>query len=173
MAKSVHSFKIVNGEMKVAKRGFIDGQWGLHHDDDGNVATGFSGAEKSFEYFQNPTVYGSIKFTDELEKDFNTVWPIDNIPDTQGSPRRLRKNNTLNHFTAGCGHTVYRSHLMAKFYVTYLLNEPLGRLIRMAKVDTSHGFKQMKNIFPQSEFICSSDPNFFPVNLKTGPDGSL
>ena len=173
MTKSELSFKIVDGKPQKGNRGFLNGQWGLHHDDDGNLATGFSGMEKSFEYFQHPTVYGMPNFPNELEKDFNIVWPIDKIPDTQAGPRRLRADHSLNHFTAACGHTVYRGELMPEFYGNYLVAEPVGRLVRMAKVDTSLGFKQMRNVYPKSEFIRSSDANFRPVNLKTGPDGAL
>jgi glucose/arabinose dehydrogenase/mono/diheme cytochrome c family protein len=173
MTKASERFRIVDGKVEKSTYGYLNGQWGLHHDDDGNFAVGFSGAEKSFEYFQNPIIYGASKFPNELEKDFNTVWPIDNIPDTQGGVRRLRKDNTLNHMTAACGHTVYRGELMPEFYGNYLVAEPVGRLIRMAKVDTSLGFKQMRNVAPNSEFIRSTDANFRPVNLKTGPEGAL
>ena len=173
LTKSGERFKMVDGKVEKSSYGYLNGQWGLHHDDDGNFAVGFSGAEKSFEFFQYPIVYGAAKFPDELEKDFNTVWPIDNIPDTQGGARRFREDNTLNHMTAACGHTVYRGELMPEFYGNYLVAEPVGRLIRMAKVDTSLGFKQMRNVYPNAEFIRSTDPNFRPVNLKTGPEGAL
>ncbi|MDD7983980.1 c-type cytochrome [Lentisphaera marina] len=173
MTKAGERFRMIDGKVEKSNYGYLNGQWGLHHDDDGNFAVGFSGAEKSFEFFQYPIIYGASKFPDELEKDFNTVWPIDNIPDTQGGRRRLRDNDTLNHMTAACGHTVYRGELMPEFYGNYLVAEPVGRLIRMAKVDTSLGFKQMRNVAPNSEFIRSTDPNFRPVNLKTGPDGAL
>ena len=75
--------------------------------------------------------------------------------------------------TAACGHTVYRGELMPEFYGNYLVTEPVGRLVRMAKVDTSQGFRQMQKVYPKSEFIRSKDANFRPVNLKTGPDGAL
>lgn len=171
--KSDFSLKIVDGKVQKAFRGNLKGQWGLGHDDDGNLAIGAAGPEKSFQYFQAPVHYSNYRFPNELEKDFNKVWPIDNIPDTQGGQRRLREDNTLNHVTAACGQTVYRGELMPEFYGNYLLAEPVGRLIRMAKVDTSLGFKQMRNVFPNSEFIRSTDANFRPVNLKTGPDGAL
>jgi glucose/arabinose dehydrogenase/mono/diheme cytochrome c family protein len=171
--KSEFSLKIVDGKVQKAYRGNLKGQWGLGHDDDGNLAIGAAGYEKSFEHFQNPVLYSNSKFPNELEKDFNKVWPIDNIPDTQGGHRRLRKDNTLNNVTAACGQTVYRGELMPEFYGNYLLAEPVGRLIRMAKVDTSLAFKQMRNAYPNSEFIRSTDANFRPVNLKTGPDGAL
>jgi len=173
MTKSSTRLRILDGKLVVRNGQHINAQWGLNHDDDGHLSGGFSGAEKSFEFFQTPPVYGLAKFPDELEKDFNVVWPIDNIPDSQGGARRFRADNTLNHVTAACGHGVYRGDLMPEFYGNYVLAEPVGRLIRMAKVDTSLGFRQMRNVFPNSEFIRSTDANFRPINLKTGPDGAL
>lgn len=171
--KGSERLRIVDGEVIEDKRGNITTQWGLDHDDDGNISSGYSGAEKSFQYFQNPIVYTKSQFPNELEKDFNAVWPIDNIPDTQGGRRRLRDDNTLNHMTGACGHGVYRGELMPEFYGKYLLAEPVGRLVRMANIDISQGFRQLKNAYPKSEFIRSADANFRPVNIKTGPDGAL
>ncbi len=173
MTKSSTRLRILDGKVEERKGTHINAQWGLHHDDDGHLSGGFSGAERSFECFQTPPVYGMAKFPNELEKDFNVVWPIDNIPDSQGGKRRFRSDNTLNHVTAACGHGVYRGDLMPEFYGNYVLAEPVGRLIRMAKVDTSLGFRQMRNVYPKSEFIRSTDANFRPVNLKTGPEGAL
>jgi hypothetical protein len=46
-------------------------------------------------------------------------------------------------------------------------------VIRMAKVDKSNGYRQVSTPYPKSELIRSTDANFRPVNLKTGPDGAL
>ncbi|WP_425481057.1 DUF7133 domain-containing protein [Rubritalea marina] len=172
-SKGGERFRMRDGKVERIFSRSSNTQWGLDHDDDGNFATGFSGLEVSFQYFQTPIAYSSSKFPGELEEGFNEVWPIDNIPDTQGGRRRLRENNTLNHVTAACGHGVYRGDLMPEFYGSYLLCEPVGRLIRRANVDTSKGYKVMKNAYPKSEFIRSTDANFRPINLRTGPDGAL
>jgi glucose/arabinose dehydrogenase/mono/diheme cytochrome c family protein len=173
ITKGNKRFKIVDGKVISDDRGSISTQWGLGCDDDGHFSTGHSGREKSFQYFQTPTRYTHAEFPNELEEDFNTVWPIDNIPDSQGGRARLREDNTLNHMTAACGHGVYRGGLMPEFYGNYLICEPVGRLVRMAKVDKSKGYRQLRNPYPKSEFIRSTDANFRPVNLKTGPDGAL
>ena len=173
LTKGTKRFKIVDGKVITDDRGNVSTQWGLACDDDGHFATGHSGREESFQYFQTPTKYTRAEFPNELEEDFNTVWPIDNIPDAQGGRARLREDNTLNHMTAACGHGVYRGELMPEFYGNYLICEPVGRLVRMAKVDKSGGYRQLSNPYPKSEFIRSTDANFRPVNLKTGPDGAL
>jgi len=173
ITKGRERFTEKNGRVIVDKNTPIKSQWGLAADDDGHFASAQSGAEESFQFFQTPTIYSQSTYPNELEEDFNTVWPIDNIPDTQGGAVRLRKNNTLNHFTAACGHGVYRGELMPEFYGNYLVCEPVGRLVRMAKFNKDLPYKQLGNVFPQSEFLRSTDANFRPVNIKTGPDGAL
>ena len=171
--KGSERFRVTDGKVVMNRSRPLNTQWGLDHDDDGHFSSGFSGREVSFQYFQTPIVYSSSTFPGELEEGFDTVWPIDNIPDSQGGEKRLREDNTLNHVTAACGHGVYRGDLMPEFYGNYLLCEPVGRLIRRAEVDKSQGFSILRNPYPKSEFIRSTDANFRPVNLKTGPDGAL
>ena len=52
-----------------------------------------------------------------------------------------------------------------------LFAEPVGRLIRRAKIVKTDGLTQLRNAYPGSEFILGTDPLFRPVNMKTGPDG--
>jgi mono/diheme cytochrome c family protein len=54
-----------------------------------------------------------------------------------------------------------------------LFAEPVGRLIRRTKIDVKDGVTYLRNAYPKSEFIRSTDPNFRPVNLTTAPDGTL
>jgi hypothetical protein len=51
--------------------------------------------------------------------------------------------------------------------------EPVGRLIRRAKIIDDSGAVILKNAYDQREFLASSDMNFRPVNSATGPDGCL
>ena len=54
-----------------------------------------------------------------------------------------------------------------------LFAEPVGRMIRRSKVVVSEGLTQLRNAYPNSEFILSTDPLFRPVNMMTAPDGTL
>ena len=54
-----------------------------------------------------------------------------------------------------------------------LFAEPVGRLIRRAKIVKTEGLTQLRNAYPGSEFILSSDPLFRPVNIRTAPDGTV
>jgi mono/diheme cytochrome c family protein len=51
--------------------------------------------------------------------------------------------------------------------------EPVGRLIRRAKVVDSAGMTMVKNAYDRQEFLASSDLNFRPINTVTGPDGCM
>jgi mono/diheme cytochrome c family protein len=135
--------------------------------------SGSAGGEQSFNSFQQPWRYGSYDPPKQLEDDFQTVWPIAKIPDTQGGGRRLREDNTLNHFTAGCGHSIYRGTATPAFKGSLFICEPVGRLVRRAVSENINGKRVLSNPHGQGEFIRSVDPNFRPVNSATGPDGCL
>ena len=57
--------------------------------------------------------------------------------------------------------------------VDLLFAEPVGRLVRRSKVVVTDGLTQLRNAYPKSEFIRSTDPLFRPVNMITAPDGTL
>ena len=56
---------------------------------------------------------------------------------------------------------------------TCSISEPVGRLIRRARIVKNEGLTQLRNVYPGSEFILSTDPLFRPVNITTAPDGSI
>ena len=53
----------------------------------------------------------------------------------------------------------------------YLINEPVARIIRRAKVINVDGKTHLENAYDRKEFIASTDFYFRPVNTYTGPDG--
>jgi mono/diheme cytochrome c family protein len=151
------------------------GQWGLAQDDNGKLWWSNAGGERGLWRFQTHVAYGSFDVDGELERDFLTVWPLVPIPDVQGGTIRFRPvEKTLNHFTGCCGQEIYRGdRLPEDLRGDALLCEPVGRLIRRAKVTVKDGVTILSNAYPGSEFIRSTDPNFRPVNMTTGPDGCL
>ena len=54
-----------------------------------------------------------------------------------------------------------------------LFTEPVGRLIRRARIVKTEGLTQLRNVYPGSEFMLSTDPLFRPVNISTAPDGTI
>lgn len=155
------------------------GQWGLTQDNYGKPWFVNAGGERGPVNYQHPILYGkSGHFKDQAEKSFKEVFPICPIPDVQGGAKRLKPfkggGEVLNHFTATCGQDIYRGDRLPKdLQGDLLFAEPVGRLIRRAKVEVRDGVTFLSNASKEGEFIRSSDPNFRPVNMVTAPDGTL
>ena len=107
-AMSAFRYRVVNGRVISERMPASSGQWGLTHDNVGRLFYSFAGGENPAGDFQRPLVYGQIRLPGEQAPGFREVFPIDNIPDTQGGRGRLRANNTLNRFTASCGQSIFR-----------------------------------------------------------------
>ncbi|WP_411274958.1 c-type cytochrome [Daejeonella sp.] len=150
------------------------GQWGITHDNYGRLFYSSAGGEVPIQRFQINPVYGSLNLKDQYSNEFAAVWPIISTPDVQGGLPRLRPDSTLNRFTASCGQSIFRGDALPKDLVgDYIVCEPVGRLIRRAKLINIKGKSIVQNAYYQQEFIASSDMNFRPVNSYTGPDGTL
>jgi mono/diheme cytochrome c family protein/glucose/arabinose dehydrogenase len=151
-----------------------NGQWGLTHDNFGRLFFSSAGGEVPALGFQINPVYGRLEFNDQYTKEFNEVWPIIKTPDVEGGLKRLRADTTLNHFTASCGQVIFRGdRLPQDLQGDLLISEPVGRLIRRAKVINKNGKITLENAYQKEEFIASTDMNFRVVNMYTGPDGNL
>jgi len=150
------------------------GQWGLTQDDMGSMFYSAAGAENPAYGFQQPAAYGEYNPPGRLSEGFIEPWPIVGTPDVQGGPRRLREEGTLNYFTGVAGQEVYRGHkLPPSTYGDLFIPEPVGRLIRRAKIKNENGKKVLYNVYDKVEFMASTDLNFRPIQAKTGPDGAL
>ena len=80
----------------------------------------------------------------------------------------------LNHLTAASGSDIVRAHRVpADLRGDLLISEPVGRLIRRARIVKDGGLTQLRNAYPGAEFITSTDPLFRPINITTAPDGSV
>ena len=154
------------------------GQWGLAQDDYGKMWWSNAGGEKGIWNYQAPILYAAINVKQQKSETFDTVWPIVALGDFQGGPGRFHspEDKRLNHFTGCAGQTIYRGDRLPKeLYGNVFLPEPVGRLIRRATVEIKDGITTVANPYEEqmSEFIRSSDPNFRPLNMTTGPDGCL
>ncbi len=151
------------------------GQWGLSQDDYGKMWFVDAGGERGPVNFQVPIHYGAFSVNDQEEPDFLTVWPAPMIADMQGGTRRVRLPiGSLNHVTASNGPSIVRTDRYPEdMQGDLLFCEPVGRLIRRAKIVKTEGLTQLRNAYPGSEFILSTDPLFRPVNTRVGPDGMI
>ncbi|WP_276165956.1 DUF7133 domain-containing protein [Zobellia alginiliquefaciens] len=153
-----------------------NGQWGVSQDDYGKVWYVNAGRELGPLNFQQILQYGPLSLKGEGKDLWQTVWPIDKIPDTQGGRKRLRNDNTLNHFTGTCGPAIFRGdRLPEEVQGELFFCEPVGRLIRRSQIDDSSGKTILSNPYEKDkgEFIRTTDAYFRPVNMSTGPDGCL
>jgi cytochrome c551/c552/glucose/arabinose dehydrogenase len=167
-------YRYVNGKLEADTMLTGSGQWGLGNDDYGRLYYSSAGGEVAAYSFQLNPLYGKYEVNGQLDGDFNAVWPIIATPDVQGGLGRLRPDSTLNHFTASCGQSVFRGNALPEdLNGDLLICEPVGRLIRRAKVMNRDGVRILQNAYNKEEFIASTDMNFRPVNTATGPDGCL
>lgn len=169
-------FRYVNGMLKPdSLHSGSNGQWGLTHDNYGRLFYSRGGGENAGSGFQINPKYGALEFADAYnEETFSPVWSRISNPEVQGGPPRLRPDSTLNHFTSGNGQSIFRGdRLPADLVGDYLINEPVARIIRRAKVVNREGKTYLENVYDHKEFIASTDFFFRPVNTYTGPDGLL
>ena len=150
------------------------GQWGLAQDDWGKPWFSQGGGEKGVWNFQTHVAYGAINVKEQWADDWMTVWPAIGLADVQGGKGRFRPDDwTLNHFTATCGHEIYRGDKLPELAGNVFVPEPVGRLIRRGIVEVKDGITTLTNPHGKGEFIRSTDAHFRPVDMKTGPDGCL
>jgi putative membrane-bound dehydrogenase-like protein len=168
-------FKYKNGMLQAdSMHSGPGGQWGVTHDDYGRLFLTSAGSENPLVRVQMNPSYGGLDVPDQVNNEFQLVWPIMATPDVQGGLPRLRADSTLNHFTGACGQSIYRGNTLPKDLVgDYIICEPVARLIRRAKVINLKGKIIVQNAYYRQEFIASTDMNFRPVNSYTGPDGNL
>ena len=169
-------FRFENGILKAdSLPSGSGGQWGLTHDNYGRLFYSHGGGENAGSGFQINPKYGSLDFVDAYdEARFSPVWSLISNPEVQGGLGRLRKDSTLNHFTSANGQAIFRGDRLPSDLVgDYLINEPVARIIRRAKVINNQGKTHLENVYERKEFIASTDFYFRPVNLYTGPDGCL
>lgn len=168
-------YKYVNGKLEAERlHENAGGQWGLATDDYGRIFYSVAGADNPASNFHQNPFYGRLDMKNQYDEFFQQPWPIIASSDVQGGLKRLRPDSTLNHFTGCTGQSIYRGDkLPADLEGDYILCEPVGRLVRRAKVKDVDGKITLENAYYKKEFIASADVNFRPVNSATGPDGCL
>lgn len=167
-------YRYTRGKIETDKLKAHYGQWGIAADDTGRMIFNTAGGENPGLGFQLNPVYAEMNVHGELADGFVEVFPLLKFTDVQGGPIRLWPGGGLNHFTGCAGGSVYRGGaLPADLEGDYILPEPVGRLIRRAKIVNEGGKIVLKNAYDHAEFMVATDANFRPVYTATGPDGCL
>ncbi len=166
---------MTGGPVRQELTGGNNAQWGAAMDNYGKVhfqggASGMPG------YFQLPVHYGNFSVPDQFEANLNITWgaPV-LIADMQGGLPSVRlPDGSLNRSTAGAGNDVFRGDRLPKDMIgDYFYGETVARIVRRLRPVKTEGLTQMRNVYPLSEFIRSTDPLFRPVDMTTAPDGTL
>lgn len=145
-------------------------QWGLAHDDDGRLYSSLAGGANPALGFQLPAGYPILRVK-EHAPDYGTPHSICKVWDQSSGDYDFKRQRVLTSFSSCCGQSVLRSPLMPEFYGNLVTCEPVGRLLRMSRIEWKDGLGTADNAFPGGEFIRSSDPYFRPVWSESGPDG--
>ncbi len=153
----------------------MTGQWGITNDDYGRLFFSEAGPGLPAVQIQQMPAYGALNFKDQYTPEFAVPWPIIGNIDAQGGEQALRpEDNTLNHFTSGCGQSIYRGDRMpADMVGDYLIAEPVGRIIKRGKILNNNGKVYIDNVYQEKDWLASADFNFRPINTYTGPDGAI
>lgn len=174
LTHTTERFRFTRGKVEKEPYALDVGQWGLAMTDTGQVIFATAGAENPAHHFQTMPQYGNISIPGQVKDDFYEVFPLALMTDVQGGPPRVSKQGGLNRFTACGGQSIFRGDALPHdMYGDYILPEPVGRLIRRAKITDENGKLVVSNPKKGTEFIASVDPNFRPVWTATGPDGCL
>src|SRR5262245_16795306 len=151
------------------------GQWGVTQDNYGKMLFQ-AGASGMPGYFQFPIHYGNFTYPEQFEPDLNITWgaPV-LIADMQGGMNSVRMpDGSLARATGAAGNAVFRGDRLPKDLIgDYFYGEVVARIVRRLRPVNQEGLTQMRNVYPLSEFIRSTDPLFRPVDIKTAPDGTL
>ena len=168
-----HRFRYADGKLSDGKHsiGRIS-QWGLARDDDGRLVCSWAGGANPAHSFQLPAGYPILKVNEHAEG-YEIPYSACKVWDQSSGGYKTDEQRVLKEFSACCGQTVLRSPLMPEFYGRVVTCEPVGRLLRMSRIDWKDGLGVADNAFPKSEFIRSTDAYFRPVWSETAPDGTL
>jgi mono/diheme cytochrome c family protein/glucose/arabinose dehydrogenase len=151
------------------------GAWGVTQDNNGKVwfQQGFSGMPG---YFQLPVAYGYFNHPEQFEPDLNITWgaPV-LVADMQGGMGAVRMpDGSLARATGAAGNDIFRGDRLPRDMVgDYFYGEVVARIVRRLRPVKDEGLTQLRNVYPLSEFIRSTDPLFRPVDMTTAPDGTL
>jgi mono/diheme cytochrome c family protein len=147
-------------------------QWGLARDDDGRLYGSSAGGGNPNHGFQLPAGYPILR-VNEHAPGYREVYSACKVWDQSGGGYKFKEQRILKEHSASAGQTILRSHLMPEYYGMHVVCEPVGRFLRMSRIDWQDGLGVADNAFPKSEFIRSTDAYFRPVWSGNAPDGSL
>jgi mono/diheme cytochrome c family protein len=175
-------FRLKNGGFTVEKT-IYRGQWGLSHDDAGRIYRNVNGSPIFVDliaapYFvRNPNLLRSRGAYEGIgNADVGATYPVRPTPGIQGGfqANALRPDGTLPRYTGAGTPTVFRGdRLPRELYGNVFVTEPVGNLVSRILVSDDGSTLRASRAYAKAEFLTSTDERFRPVNLASGPDGTL
>ena len=171
-------FRYRHGEWEMSATSF-KGQWGLTHDARGRLYYGSNSDHIRLDvidarYLSRQPNLPSLGGSNVNAASDQLVWPARVNPGiNRGYRPEMLRDGRLKAFTAAGGQTIYEGDRLPELRGNYFVPEPGGNLVRRSILRREDGGVKSENAYRSSEFIASTDERFRPVNMATGPDGSL
>ncbi len=173
-------FRNVDGEWQREPTAFR-GQWGISQDNYGRLV--YNSNSDQFRMDLVPSAYlrrnPNLRSPSGLNVDpikSQLTWPIRVTPGVNRGYREgiLRKDGTLEKFTAACAPLIYRGdNFPAEYQGNAFVCEPSANLVKRNILTEKNGVMTGRHAYANSEFLASTDERFRPVNLNNGPDGAI
>jgi mono/diheme cytochrome c family protein/glucose/arabinose dehydrogenase len=178
------NLRLRDGKLEVQKT-LERGEWGITQDDGGRIYRNTNESALhvdlvSTAYFaRNPNLLrtrGSYEMLATETNGLNVVWPVRPNPGTNRAYQAGidRPDGTLALFTAVCAPLVYRGdRLPSELYGNVFVAEPGANLVSRIILSDDGTTLQGRKAYERGEFLASTDERFRPVDLSTGPDGTI
>ena len=157
------------------------GQWGLCQDDAGRLFFNYNSdllradLLPAAAFARNPLLRTASSVNFQVMKD-QSVYPSHPTPGVNRGydAKTLREDGTLARATSTCGAVVYRGDaLPPDCRGDAFVPEPSSNLVKRLKITEKDGVLTAEDVYPQKEFLTSTDERFRPVMTANGPDGAL
>lgn len=155
------------------------GQWGLTQDEYGRLYYGSNSDHIRVDvidakYAARQSNYPSLGGSNVNAAADQLVWPARVTPGiNRGYRPEMLREGRLEKFTAAGGQHLYGGDRLPGLRGNYFITEPAANLVRRSILHSENGVVKSENAYEGTEFIASTDERFRPVNMTTGPDGSL
>lgn len=177
---NMERYRYTNGEWLTEKQPDHWTQWGLTHDDVGDLYWSTNSdpvvnAHIHPRYWNIPRNFASnvprvpVVLPAHYAPTFMSAWSSCLLNDRGGSASEIRG------FTSACGQSIYRADKFpAGDRGTYYICDPTIHVVRRAQISKAGEMLQISKMDPDGvEFLRSSDINSRFINTAEGPDGCL
>ncbi|GAA3572175.1 PVC-type heme-binding CxxCH protein [Snuella lapsa] len=178
-AKSHYRYQRKNGKWLKEPTTFR-GQWGISHDNFGRLYYNDNSRQLLGDHMLPNRLtrnkYATPKYgVNQLLTKDQRVYPLHAAYVNRGYAKGvLDKDSLLVNVTAACGPNIYRGGAFPKDYSqNAFVCVPEANLLKRNILEFYGDSIAARQAWEGKEFLASTDEGFRPVNLNTGPDGSL